>query len=80
MICDIIQGNCVDFLRGYEGRSIDLSFLDPPFNQAKEYRNHNDKMETEAYWNWMQEVCELIFKKSSEGASIYFMQREKNTH
>jgi hypothetical protein len=26
----------------------------------------------------MKTVCDLLYKKSTEGASIYFMQREKN--
>jgi DNA modification methylase len=30
------------------------------------------------YWDWMSEVCNIVFQKSSQGAAIYFMQREKN--
>ena len=56
----------------------DLTFLDPPFNQGKEYRVHNDCMTSEDYWDWMREVCRLTHARSSEGAAIYFMQREKN--
>lgn len=31
------------------------------------------------YWKWMKEVCELTYKQTVDGGSIYFMQREKNT-
>ena len=80
MICEIFETNCVNFLENYQGKKYDLTFLDPPFNQAKEYRNHNDKMTDQAYWDWMELVCKLVFDNSLAGAAIYFMQREKNAH
>lgn len=80
MICDIINDDCIQYLKAYNGRHFDLSFLDPPFNQAKDYRSHNDSLPPEDYWRWMTTVCKLVYDKSSEGAAIYFMQREKNTH
>ena len=75
----IINQDSLQFLKNYQGRKIDLTFLDPPFNQAREYRNHNDDMEPEEYWTWMTNVCKEVYRHSSEGAAIYFMQREKNT-
>ena len=78
MKCEIYNQDCVEFLRSYTNNDINLTFLDPPFNQGKDYRNHDDKMSEDAYWDWMKTVCDLVYKKSSEGASIYFMQREKN--
>lgn len=57
----------------------DLTFLDPPFNQGKDYRLHNDSLSESKYWGWMSEICRLVFEQSSDGAAIYFMQREKNT-
>lgn len=79
MECKICQGKCEEFLQQYQGQNFDLTFLDPPFNQDKEYNAHNDKMTHAEYWSWMRRVCDLVYKKSSAGAAIYFMQREKNT-
>ena len=59
--------------------SFDLTFLDPPFNQGKDYRQHDDSMTDSDYWGWMSEVCKLTLHQSSLGAAMYFMQREKNT-
>jgi DNA modification methylase len=59
--------------------SVDLTFLDPPFNQNKEYNHHNDNLPDEEYWQMMQTICKKIYKITSEGGVIYFMQREKNT-
>jgi len=80
MICEIVEGDCVEFLKNGLDRKISLTFLDPPFNQSKEYRSHNDNMSPDEYWAWMTEVCSLINRNSTDGAAIYFMQREKNVH
>jgi len=79
MKCKIIKGDCEQFLKGRIPDKFDLTFLDPPFNQNKYYPSHDDKMETSEYWDWMERVCKLIFKHTSPGGAIYFMQRERNT-
>jgi len=86
LIHEIIQGDCVkelDIIKdkfkdlgNFQG--IHLTFLDPPFNQGKEYNHHDDDMPTEEYWNWMKTVIQKIYNLTVEGGAIYFMQREKN--
>ncbi len=56
-----------------------LTFLDPPFNQNKDYESHNDRMNEEEYWDWMKQICSKVYQITEEGGSIYFMQREKNS-
>lgn len=74
----IINNDCLDYLN--ESNDIyDLSFLDPPFNQGKNYNHHNDQLDPAVYWKWMFDVSSAIYKKTSSGGAIYFMQREKNT-
>ena len=46
----IIHGDCGKLLEADKLGEIDLSFLDPPFNQAKHYASHNDAMPEEKYW------------------------------
>jgi DNA modification methylase len=79
MKCEIYKKGCEEFLKYYEDDFFDLTFLDPPFNQDKEYNSHNDNMSPNKYWDWMRKICALVYEKSSDGAAIYFMQREKNT-
>lgn len=80
MCYKIINDNCLSVL---ESRSIkekiDLTFLDPPFNQQKEYACHDDNMSEKDYWNMMMRVCESVFRVTEKGGAVYFMQREKNT-
>lgn len=74
----IIQSDCEQFLSEEIPGEFDLTFLDPPFNQNKDYSYYNDSVPEPEYWAWMKKLCTLIFKHTSEGGSIYFMQREKN--
>jgi DNA modification methylase len=78
----IIHGDCEQYLDDViddEDTEFHLSFLDPPFNQGKEYENHDDALDEQEYWGWMTRVCRGIYRKTVEGGAIYFMQREKNT-
>ena len=80
----IMQGDCEELLQEEIlhkidfFREIDLTFLDPPFNQAKYYASHDDNMPEEEYWQWMKRVLKKIYQFTSSGGAIYFMQREKN--
>ncbi len=78
--CIVLHDNCTTVLDSSDFLSrVDLSFLDPPFNQDKAYNEWKDNLPTEKYWEWMREVCTKIFALTSDGGVIYFMQREKNT-
>lgn len=78
MRCEIIEGDCEAYLKSTL-EIFDLSFLDPPFNQGKEYQNYNDNLDPSKYWEWMTKICKLVYRKTSKGGAMYFMQREKNT-
>lgn len=56
-----------------------LSFLDPPFNQGKDYKFFDDDMSHDDYWGWMEKILRAVYERTIEGGAIYFMQREKNT-
>ena len=75
---NIVQNDCEKLLKTDFKDKIHLTFLDPPFNQDKDYQSHDDNMPEIEYWNWMKRVCELIYEKTADGGAIYFMQREKN--
>lgn len=80
----VIQGDCEQELTRDKLQAIpfftalDLTFLDPPFNQGKDYARHNDDMPEDEYWAWMTRIARQIYELTSDGGAIYFMQREKN--
>lgn len=75
----IIHGDCLKELSAKKiaGR-VDLTFLDPPFNQDKEYASCDDNLPEEDYWQMMKTVCKDVYEITSAGGAVYFMQREKN--
>jgi DNA modification methylase len=76
----VYQADCEQLLQDRELLDeVDLSFFDPPFNQGKDYDRHDDNLPPAEYWDWMTRILKLDFDVTSEGGSIYFMQREKNT-
>jgi len=77
----VAQSDINEFLasEAYADVELDLTFLDPPFNQAKDYASHDDDMPEADYWNWMKQVCDAVHVQTSVGGAIYFMQREKNS-
>jgi DNA modification methylase len=77
---ELFEGSCLEILQSKKiSQSVDLTFLDPPFNQNKQYAFHNDKLSSEEYWEMMKGACQSAFNITSDGGAIYFMQREKNT-
>jgi len=76
----ILTGDCLAQLNSqrFPG-TVDLTFLDPPFNQNKDYAHHDDNLSPEQYWEMMKVVCQKIFDITSKGGAVYFMQREKNS-
>lgn len=78
--CIVRHESCTTALDSSDfGPCIDLTFLDPPFNQDKAYNACNDNMPPEKYWEWMRTICAKVHTLTSHGGAIYFMQREKNT-
>lgn len=76
----VLTGDCLEYLNSKRfSEKVDLTFLDPPFNQNKDYAHHNDNLSPHVYWEMMKEVCRKVFEVTSNGGAIYFMQREKNT-
>lgn len=85
MMAKILYGDCLEKLKpdifrqeGLEPK-VCLTFLDPPFNQRKEYDYFDDSLPEHEYWLMMQTVCTRVRELTLEGGAIYFMQREKNT-
>ncbi len=81
----IILGDCLEklnldvFRREGSRDQVCLTFLDPPFNQGKDYDYFDDTLPEHKYWSMMQTVCARVRELTAEGGAIYFMQREKNT-
>ncbi len=76
----LIQGDCLQALDTVrdQGIPIALTFLDPPFNQGKDYAYCDDDQPEPLYWEWLEQVCRKVYECTEDGGALYFMQREKN--
>ena len=81
MKATVLHGDCGSLLNQQDTPigSVDLTFLDPPFNQDKGYNEWDDNLPEAQYWKWMGDVCAKIYDRTASGGAIYFMQREKKT-
>ena len=78
----IIKDDCLGWLRNTRvatEEEINLTFFDPPFNQGRFYRQHDDNQEHNSYWEWITNVLSALCVKTQPGGAVYFMHREKNT-
>jgi site-specific DNA-methyltransferase (adenine-specific) len=71
----IIKGNSLDILAGeIPDNSIDLIFVDPPYNIGKNFSGLKDKWATdEEYLNWCYQWIDLCIKKLKPNGSMYVM-------
>ncbi|BCW94991.1 MAG: site-specific DNA-methyltransferase [Fimbriimonadales bacterium] len=76
----LIQGDCLDALDAIQSQGIQvaLTFLDPPFNQGKEYAYFDDDQPEPLYWEWLRQVCRKVYACTEAGGALYLMHREKN--
>jgi len=54
-VYQILTADCYSALRTLS-QTVDMAFLDPPFNQQKEYALHDDDMSEADYWAMMKNV------------------------
>jgi len=77
--CEVSVADVMKWFDRNQSKDFHLTFLDPPFNQGKEYKFFDDDLPHEEYWRWMEEVLHETLKRTADGGAVYFMQREKNT-
>lgn len=71
----IYKGDTVEILTNeIKNNSIDLIFVDPPYNIGKDFNGRKDKWETdEKYLSWSYSWIDLLIKKMKPNGSIYIM-------
>ena len=75
----IICRDAISFLKTIPNDSIDLIFVDPPYNKGKNYgKNINDSLKPEKYFSWVDEWTRLAFNKLKATGSFYHMNSQDN--
>ena len=71
----IYQGDAIEVLQNnIKNNSIDLIFVDPPYNIGKDFNGRKDKWKTDDdYLNWCYTWIDLLLKKLKKTGSLYIM-------
>ncbi|MCD8440909.1 adenine-specific DNA-methyltransferase [Tenacibaculum finnmarkense] len=71
----IYQGDVIEILQNkIEDKSIDLIFVDPPYNIGKDFNGLMDKWENDDdYLKWCYQWIDLCLKKLKDNGSFYVM-------
>ena len=71
----VYNGDAISvFKEKIEDNSIDLIFVDPPYNIGKDFNGRKDKWKTdELYLNWCYEWISLCLDKLKDTGSFYVM-------
>ena len=70
----IFCGDALEVLKQIPDESVDLVFVDPPYNIGKNFAGMRDKWQTdEEYLEWCYEWIDLCLKKLKSNGSIYLM-------
>lgn len=71
----IIKGDAIQVLKEFvDDNSVDLMFIDPPYNIGKNFNGHKDKWERdEDYLEWCYEWLKLCVEKLKTNGSLYVM-------
>lgn len=69
----LFKADCLDLLANIKEESIDLIFVDPPFNLGKNYDvpDFSDNMETEAYRSWCRAWLLELVRVLKPGGSLF---------
>lgn len=60
LVDQILEGDCLEWLREIPDNSVDFCFADPPYNLGKTYVGYSDNREIREYFNWCDQwIAEL---------------------
>lgn len=70
----IFHGDALEVLQQISDESVDLLFVDPPYNIGKNFAGRKDKWKTDKdYLDWCYKWIDLCIKKVKPNGSIYLM-------
>jgi site-specific DNA-methyltransferase (adenine-specific) len=72
-INNIIQGDCIEILKKFPDNSVDMVFVDPPYNLGKEYELYEDNKEAREYIAWCEKWLTEIVRETKPTGSIFVM-------
>ncbi len=63
--------DCLEGLRKLPDKSVDLAFIDPPYNVGKDYGVSKDNLSDEKYWEMIKSIITEFKRVTKKGFAIY---------
>lgn len=67
----VYLGNCIEIMKRFTDKSVDLVFADPPFNIGVKYDLYNDNMSYEEYYRWSEKWIAEVYRLLKNNGTIY---------
>ncbi|MGH7173591.1 MAG: DNA-methyltransferase [Gemmataceae bacterium] len=67
----ILAGDCLTILPTLAAGSVQLAYLDPPFNIGLGYRDYNDNRPADEYFAWLETVFRAVLRTLTPAASLW---------
>lgn len=67
----VYLGDCIEVMKNFPDKSIDLVFADPPFNIGIKYDFYKDNMTYEEYFEWSERWIKETYRLLKDNGSIY---------
>lgn len=70
----VLLGDSIEVLKGFRSNSVDLIFVDPPYNINKDFGNNKDKWDTISdYVEWCKKWIDECMRVLKDEGTMYFM-------
>ena len=80
----IIQGDCLEVMKDFPDKSVDLVFTSPPYNLGnahhtgnKRHASYKDNMPEEEYQEWQIQVLRECFRILVDGGSMFYNHKNR---
>jgi len=70
LVNQVLEGDCLEWLKNIPNNSIDFVFVDPPYNLGKSYTGYSDNLEIREYFSWCDQWIVELARVIKPGRSI----------
>lgn len=67
----VIQGDCVQIMKGMLSESVDVVVTSPPYNIGLPYHQYQDDLPTDSYLGWLLTVFEQVKRVLKHNGSLF---------
>ena len=75
----LINNDCIEELQKIQSETIDMVFVDPPYNLSKKYSDSGDNMSMQEYYEWCDRWLHELSRVLKQGGSMFVLNIPKSS-